>query len=789
MAMRALFLTATCLSMLGATRVAAQTAPGGQVEAPPSGTQQAAVPDTTKGVDSTGSDIVVTAQRRSESAQRVPISLTAVSAAQIERAAITNVQDLPRVAPGFTAYRAPQAANTFLAIRGIGSSGNAAIEPSVGAFVDGIYIARPGPLLAAINDVSSIEVLRGPQGTLFGRNASVGAISIHTTEPTNAFEGQGSVEYGSYNRLRLNGIVNTPITQDVATRFSVLYDRNDGYGRNDLIGGARFGGNETLSFRGALRAKITPSLTWLLRGDYQQQNGDGQPIVTVDAATVTPTAAANFRSTLNGLVPRLDGTYNYTVNQLTDGRLNDKQWGVASDLSLAAGGFTVRLLSGYRNWNNHQTERDLTLTAADLFGRAANYRSETHSEELQLLSPPDLFGRLSFVAGLYYYRENYSIGTDFNLGAGYCSIYLRNTRPAGVAGCLAGPQQRAAVTAFGQITESYAGFGQATLKLTDKWDITGGLRYSHDAKDGSILAVLNNPGFSGVVAPDSATLAFDGGKLTYRANTTWRPLDGIMLYATVSSGYKSGGFDSGSGATLGTARVFKPETTTNYEVGFKTQTFNRKLTVNATLFRMDVDQFQLRAYNGTSFSVRNAGSIRQQGLEFEVDARPVRNLTLSAAATRLASRYTDFQDAPGLPGFGGTQNLTGARLPFSPKWQGNIAADYRTPAIASGWSLGLNTRLAFVSDIDVGAGGDGNPQGIQPGYALLGARLTLYAPSDRVEIALSGENLTDKGYCTVKFSQTLARGLGLNDATTGGTVQRCVLGEPRVFRLSGKVRF
>ena len=733
--------------------------------------------------DASSDEIVVTAQRRSESAQRVPISLTVLSAGALEKANISNVQDLQRVTPSFSAYRAPQTANTRLSIRGIGSSGNAAIEPSVGAFVDGIYIARPGPLLAGLNDVSSVEVLRGPQGTLFGRNASVGAINIRTTAPTDEVEGSGALEVGGYGRVRANAILNLPVTPTVATRFSVLFDQFDGYGFN-LSDGRRFGHNRTLSARGGLRWDIAPALQWLVRGDYQSQRGDGATTITVDAATVTPSTAANFNTRLNGLIPKLIDTYSYSVRQTSGGRLQDDQWGVSSDLSLGLGDYTLRLLSGFRDWDNRQTERDISLTPADLFGRNAFYRSKTHSEELQVTSPGDR--ALSFVAGLYYFREDYTIGTITNLNPNYCNILIRNTMAARLAACLAGPQGGATVSRFNQVTESYAAFGQATYKLTPQWDVTLGLRYSHDDKDGTLSSVVPNSAASILNAADAATLRFNGGKVTYRANTTYRPIEDVMLFATVSTGYKSGGFDSGTGSTLGNNRVFQPETTTNYELGYKTQFFDRRLTINNTLFRMDIDQFQLRSYNGTAFSVRNAGSIRQQGAEFEVTGRPMANLTLGVAATRLASEYTEFNNAPARPGLTGVQNLTGRRVSFSPKWQGVVSGDYRH-GIGDGLSLALNSRLAFVSDTDVGSAGDGNPQGNQPGYALLGARLSLFGPDDRWELAVSGENLTDRGYCTLKYAQTLGGPLGLNSA--GATVQRCVLGEPRLLRASAKLRF
>lgn len=733
--------------------------------------------------------IVVTAQRRSESAQEVPISLTAVSEEALAKANIRNVQDLPRVAPSFYVYRAPQAANTRLFIRGIGTSGNTAIEPSVAAFVDGIYIPRPGPLLAAINDVARVEVLRGPQGTLFGRNASVGALSFTTNDPEFVHSGSLDLSTGNYGRRRVNAIINTPVSDTLAFRVSGLYDDFGGFGFNRLDG-KTFGENQTLSFRGALKWEPTDRLEWLVRADFQKQDGDGQPIVTVDADTVTPEAANRFRDALNGLVPRLDGTYSRTVNQYTEGVLDDRQWGVSSDLSYDAGAVSLRLLSGYRDWNNDQFERDIVLTPADLFGRNTGFDSTSTSQEFQVISNEGLFGgRLDFVGGLYYFYEKYRIASDINLGRNYCDIFIRNLRgDASADACLARPLEDAALRRFEQTTDSYAAYGQATYELSNSWDITAGLRYSYDEKSAALESFAPNPFAGTIVVPDAADLAFDGGQFTYRLNTTFRVAPDVMLFATVSTGFKSGGFDEATGNALGSDRIFRPENTNNYELGVRSQFFDRKLTANATLFRMDIDDFQLRAYNGVFFSVRNAGSIRQQGIEFEFRGTPVEGLEVSLAGTALDSQYTEFTGAPGLPGFGGVQDLTGERLPFSPKMQGNIGADYLTD-VGDDWKLNLAGRLSFTSDVDVGGGSDGNPQGIQNGYALLGARIALISPDDRFELALSGQNLTDRRYCTLRYSQTLGNALGLSDPETGGAIQRCALGDPRTVQLSAKINF
>lgn len=737
-------------------------------------------------VDDSGA-IVVTAQRRSENAQRVPISLTAVTAATLEKATIDNIQSLPRVAPSLFVQRSPQAANTRISIRGIGSAGNAALEPSVGAYVDGIYIPRPGPLLAGLNDLAGIEVLRGPQGTLFGRNAAVGALNIRTNAPTGDFGGSLTLEGGSFGKLRAAGYINLPVADTAATRVAVLYDRSDGFGIN-LTDNQRFGAAETFSIRGSAKLELSPAIDWIVRGDFQRITGDGLNPVSLMASTLTPTARANIISRLDGLTPRLDTDYDRRVRQTSGGNMRDNQWGVSSELSWDLGGPSLRLLSGYRDWDTRQRDRDFSLTPADLMGRDATFSSRSHSQELQLVSPSG--GKLTYVAGLYYFRENYRFGTTYDLGTGYCPILINNTRPALEAACNAGPARNAAVTDFGQITKSLAAYGQLTYAFTPEWDVTVGLRYSDDRKSAALFAAVPNPAAALVVAAGSSNLRYEGDKVTYRINTTYRPDRDVMLFATVSTGFKSGGFDSGQGSVVADpqSRIFRPETVTNYELGIKSEWFDRMLTANATLFRMDIDDFQLRSYNGTTFSVRNAGSIRQQGAEFELSVRPAEGLTLALIGTRLLSKYTSFRDAPGLPGFGGVQDLTGARVPYSPKWQGTGSIDYRTP-ITSSLDLGFNGRVAFMSDSDVGGAADNNPQGIQPAYALLGGRISLYGPDDRWQLAVSGENLANKKYCTGIYSQTFGPLLGLNDPVTGGSVQRCILGEPRTLRVSASVKF
>jgi len=729
-------------------------------------------------------DIVVTAQRRAESAQRVPISLTAVSGEQLEVAGIRDVGDLKRVAPSFFAGSPPQAAGVRVNIRGLGSPGST--DPSVASFVDGIYIARPGALLGNLLDIDRVEVLSGPQGTLFGRNASVGALNIVTGEPQFTPEGRASLEYGTQNRARVTLVDTGPISDTLAARIAASFDRFDGYGYNRLDG-KRVGGQDSVSVRAGLRLK-TGSVDWTVRGDYQYFTGDGIAIVTVDQNSVTPAFAANFQATTGNRAPRLTGTYDQIIDQQAGGRITNRNYGVASDFKLALGDYTLRLISGVRDWYNVQDELDLIYTAAPILGRTASFFSRTHSEELQLISPSN--GALSFVGGLYYFHEYNGSDGQSNLGSAYCDTLVPLASRPACRATLGGvyPATGAGLWHLDQRTDSYAAYGQATLALTPAFKLTAGGRYSRDVKNGSVLFRRPNPFLGSVVVPDNDALHAAWGRFTYRLNATYNVTPDAMIFATYSTGYKSGGFDQSTGIAANANRVFQPEFSKNYEFGIKSQFLDRRVTANATLFRTSVDNLQVRSFDAAtaSFNTRNAGSVRQQGVEFELRAKPVPALTLGVAATYLDSAYTDFRNAPALPRLTGTQDLTGQRSSFSPKWQGVASADY-TGRINERLGFSLNTNLSFTSAQYVGAEVDNNPQGVQPGFAQLGARIAVFGADRAWEFAVTGENLTDKGYCIAKFSQP--GGVALGVAAAGSNVERCILGQPRTVRGSITFRF
>lgn len=738
--------------------------------------------------------IVVTAQKRSENLQNVPISIVAVSGEKMNEANVLTVQDLPRLATNMSATRASQAAAIRLAIRGIGAPGNTATEPSVAAFVDGVYVPRPGSILGNFLDIDGVEVLRGPQGTLFGRNASVGAISFRTAQPANEFSGQISAEAGTGERYKLNGHVNFPISENVAVRVAGLGSWFDGYWHNKLDG-KTYGGADEYAGRISLKAELG-NLTWLLRGDYAKSNGDGftpQEFKTDSVSATQLTGFLGLQNTLAGSAVDLV-LFDRNVNQYVTADYEDRNWGVSSDATLEIGSYSLRLINSFRRWDNDQLDGDVVFTPMQLLSRVGGYISKSQNHELQLISPQNelMGGALDFVAGLYYFKEDFQIDERLQLNSQFCNALVpAASRPTCNSLLASGGGTDAADQDFSQTVKSFAVYGQANIKLAEPLTLTLGGRWTKEDKKGSYVQLRANPFAAALRAPENTALALKDDRFTWRAALNYKPTDDVMLFASYSTGYKSGGFNSGGGAVaLNAARLFGRETVQNYEIGAKTSWLDNALQVNLTLYRMDIAGFQDRSFDGVSFLVRNAGNLRHQGFEFDTRIAPSRNFVINASLAYLDSNFTNYPGGAGLPGIGGVQNLAGTRNTYSPKFSGNLGATWKGDIGNSGLRWSLNGNMSFVSEQNNGGVTDNNPQTIQKGYALLNARLQIDGVDDRWNVAVFGSNLTNKGYCTGQFYQVLDAAFGLrNGVFPGSTGVRCYVGTPRTYGVSATVNF
>jgi len=790
MAAATLITTAMALALQAAAQTPVQTPSGSDSDQQQASDRIAPVVDQSQ-------DIVVTAQKRAENVQDVPISVIALDGKTLERANVTTVADLQRIAPSLTIARAQNTTTQNIRIRGVGSGSSTAIEPSVAIFLDGVYIPRAGSIIGNLVDIAGIEVLRGPQGTLFGRNASVGAISIKTADPTFDCAGSATLTIGNYGRIRSEGMLNIPLSDTFAVRFAGSAERYEGDFTSLNPYPHRLGRLSTVLGRASALWQPTDRLKWIVKGDYQTIAGDGQTPYEILPSTLPANNSFPARGDPDGAGPRTGPSlstgdpYDRVVSNYLFGVADDRVWGVSSDLSYdLANDYTLRLIQGYRNWRSDPKEGDAIQTPLALVRRNQYYSSKSQSHELQFISPErGLFNRsFDFVAGLYYYREEYSIDTVIDLLDDYCVPFIRNVIPALLNGCLAGAKTGAGADYFDQTTTSKAGYLQGTLHLGDRVRFTLGGRYTDDRKSGQIVQVKNNAAELFHTA-ENTQLRLNDDRFTWRAGAQFDAARDVMLFATYSTGFKSGGFNSSfSSRVLGQGRIFQAETVTNYEVGIRSELFDRAITANATLYRTTIDDLQERGFDGLIFTTRNVGSLRQQGVEFDLVARPTRTLSMGVAGAYLDSQYLDFRNAPNLPAFGGTQDLTGTRANFSPEWQGNGFVQFQDK-LASGHGILARTDVRYQAATNLGSDSNANPDTIEPAYALFSARLALTTPDERFQFSLFGDNLFNKGYCGQRVTQTAESLLGVRNPATGATAIRCVVGSPRRYGAQVRMSF
>ncbi|MDE2561727.1 MAG: TonB-dependent receptor [Sphingomonadales bacterium] len=742
--------------------------------------------------------IVVTAQKRSESIQTIPLSIMAVDSKGLESRNIVDVKGLATAIPSLTVGFNAQAAGVALRIRGFGASANSSIDPSVAPYLDGVFIPRPGAIVTSFLDVSSIEVLRGPQGTLFGRNATVGAISIHTNEPSfSGISGHVSAEAGTYGRLKGEAVLNLPVSDTLAVRFAGLGTSFHGYAHN-AFDGKTYGGQDTTAGRFSLKWEPSNSVKWVFRADYSNTNGDGVTLSQIDTSTATPTQLARLNATLGPLVLTYPPTWD--ANQrFSNIYLSDSQWGVASDLNIKFGGYTLRLIDSYRDWKNRQGDGDTIYSTLDMSSRDGSFRSKSNSHELQFLSPENelLGGRFDFVVGLYYAHEDFITDEGLNIGSQLCGFFLSKA-PAALSICRNNAQQTASYGLFTQSSTSKAGYLQANYKLTDAVKLTAGMRQTWDSKHATMIETLANPAIAilKLRAAENTALPFKDNNFSWRANVSWDAARDVMFFLTYSTGYKSGGINSAFGfPALGAKRIFKSEESRDWELGVKSRLFDRRLTLNATLFRTDLDNLQERSFDGSSFLIRNAGSVRAQGVELETQANLTQNVQVDVSGAYLDSYYTSNTAAPGLPGCTGlpgscplVQDLTGHRSTNAPEWQGNFGLQYTTPEFGGGLTTLFRINGSYVSSTFTQP--DASPQSVLQGVFLLSGRIVLNGPNDKWSLALFGDNLANRHYFAgTLFPQVLDAPLGLRDSTTGYTVMRGYVGAPRTVGVKATYNF
>jgi len=697
-------------------------------------------------------DIVVTAQRRQQNIQDVPVSVTAVSAETLNSRSTRDLSEAIGFAPNVAVTAGPNGGDDGgFFIRGVGQLDNSiAVDPGVGVYVDDIYIARLQASSVNVLDLERLEILRGPQGTLFGRNTIGGAINIITVQPgLEDFSGSFQATYGPRNRFDALAAMNVPISSKAAVYASAFTRNQRGWGRN-VYTGATFGDIEDIGGRVKLLFEPSDSFRATLSGDYLQGRGSPSHQVLLGVnlnagitvprppiaggpffrAGVSPTGVVlprdlgNDRSTDRGLnfasVP--------AINNVGNGGLSLNMTGEIGDL-------TLKSITGWRQYDE-TTFNDFDGTGYVLYDNASVLRQQQISQELQLSGR--VANSVDFLIGAFYFGEEAANNVDLCTGT---------TAPRLVDRCL---RSRNTINLK---VDSFATFGQVSWDITDRINLFGGLRWTTERKQQQNTSLLDNRDGIATILPPIAipapgttrvALPFTQVQQTFSAVTprvgvNLQVADRIRVYASYAEGFKSGGFNGRPSSAL--IIPFAPETVQTYEAGLKAEFFDRLLRANFSVFQSDYKNQQLLVFTPISglFETQNAGDSRIRGFEIDVTANISERLALSGTLGHLDAGYRTL--APNVA------NITlNTPLPLTPAWTYSLSGEYRQPLGANAGELRFRADWQHRSQVSFQLEND--PLERQSGYGLLNLRLTYVLPDDRIRVSAFGTNVTNTRYLT-----------------------------------------
>lgn len=680
-------------------------------------------------------ELVVTAQRRAEDVQDVPISLVAVSGASLERSGVRTTDDLQRMAPGLTIATVGSGFVSYTYIRGGGTNQvDTGSDPSVAYFVDEVYLGGSAGLQFDLFDIDHVEVLKGPQGTLFGRNAASGAISIVTRKPSRTPEGNITLEYGNYNAVLVRGGVSGPLTSDgrLLYRISANIRQRDAFTQN-LTGLADPGNLDSKGARGQLEWQ-DGDLDLLLTGDVlHARNGQTNQFLTgpTTGGFLDPTLPLPPGQSFFAHYYDLVGHENQDLADLT----------ARADYKTSLG--TITSITALRR-SKFTRLQDNDMTAYNGFINALYERDRTFSQELRLTGDRD---RFHYILGAYYYRAKSDYDPIGIAGPAFPTVVARG---------------RQAVDLMAITTDSYAAFGQFSYDLTERLKLTLGGRYTRDEKresrhvDRFGLAVYD-------VSPHANFHRF-----TPAVTLDWKPTDGVLAYASYREGYKSGGFQSTLPPTPTLASTpFLPEYVKSYEAGLKLTLLERRLLADFALFRSDITNQQVaRSPAPATLLIDNAGRTRDDGLDVSLTARPFEALTLSADMTFQRARFLSYRNIP--------QNFDGKAQLRSPDFSGFFAAEYVTPLPGAG-DLALRAEYAYRTKAFFDAANSEISGLFQPAYGVANLRAALRPQGKDLEIAAFVRNVGDTHY--------------YQNVAISGLAGAAAPGQPRTYGVSISARF
>lgn len=727
--------------------------------------------------DALNADIVVTARKREEAAQSIPLAISAFSGESIEARGVQKIDGLASFTPNMTFQNNPSfggaGSSAAIYIRGIGQKEFLpTTEPGVGVYVDGVYVARSVGALLDLVDIERVEILRGPQGTLFGRNTIGGAISVTTRKPSEEVSGSVQATTGRYNRIDVKGVVNLPMSDTLFSKFSVASFNRDGYVRH-LVDGRDLGDVETLTGRVDLRwvPSDTIEVNLAVEGTRDRSNGPAFVLADVtyqsaifnpsnlpmlppgspptsgayvlnppfDAPTDNFTLLHNYFAALLGgqpcfgfapYSPQSDAAACFSDRFLV-GRKADAGtapqyskndlWGAQGVIDWDLGPVQLKSITAYREVDGDYA-RDGDHSPFTILHLADILKQNQFSQELQLLGGTD-DSRLKYVVGLYYFKEK---GNNIN-SLDFTPVKFRS-----------GGRFK---------TESYAAFGQATWSPVEAIDVTVGLRYTDDRKsflpDQEILIDKTGGALIGASpnTPPTRILPYETVKLsedsfTPSVNIAWNVTDDIMTYASFSKGFKSGGFVQRVFPARASVPTFNSETAKAYEWGFKSKLLDNRLTLNGAIFLTKYDDLQVQVFTGIAPVTKNAASAEIRGLEVESRLSAGSGWFLEGSLGYLDPEFTSVDPAA-------TEITLQSKFERVSKWTLS-ASIAKSITFANDGELMARLDWSYRSGAHMDA--LNSPELYQPSYSLFNASLNYDFPGDVVSLFAGVTNLTNKTY-------------------------------------------
>ncbi|MFN9739734.1 MAG: TonB-dependent receptor [Pseudomonadota bacterium] len=703
--------------------------------------------------------LVVTAQKREQSLQEVPVALTYVDGSQIETLGGYNVEQLKLLVPSLNIRKTNTALNQALFLRGVGTINFAiAAQPSVASVLDGVVLSSAGEAFGDLYDIERIEVLRGPQGTLFGKNASAGVVNIVSKMPTDDFGAYFDLGWFEDNEKRIRAAVNAPFSPTLRSRTTVTWGDFDGYIDNlsSTPAGGKLNGYDRKGIRTVWQADPSDSTQITFIADYR----DSDDNCCVEVIGTAPTGANG--PALNSLLrTNFRGDATREVRQNLEMRSTEEAWGLSLQADVSLENSTLTSITAYRTWDTTEfREGDWLDTPAAYVGNAfaqlhdfGPQETDTFSQELRLAGSTDI---VDYVLGAFYSK------TDAERFFRRDTIVCRSTTSApdstGLAPCRPGSsvvETPSANALFGADFKNLAVFADGTFPVTDSWNLIGGLRWTKDE-----ISYQHRYNFSPIPGPGIRTQAGggtaflsgedDSTNVSGRAGLQWDVNDDLMSYLTYSRGYKGPAFNVFFNMGPNNTPVIDAETADSYELGFKSTLGDGRYIVSGAAFSATYDNFQANNFlflNGALITtLTNAGEVKTEGLELEILARPTEALSISGGVAYTDARVESFPvPATAPPGTLPTVR-SGTQLPLAPKRKASLAGQYQFDFDSFNFSPGLVVAYQDEQWSDLN-----EPAALRiPGYTTVDLTFTFADKDDRYRLTLIGRNVTDQQFVALR---------------------------------------